>query len=104
MSIESVDNRNQVRRDDIIEITAEDAATANVADGDWVDINFEGGSIRGMVKTTGVQKGILSVTTLFGQLILDVEASDRPDPMLKLPGLPLVPASIAKIPATVAAD
>jgi predicted molibdopterin-dependent oxidoreductase YjgC len=104
MSIESVDNRNQVRRDDVIEITAEDAATANVADGDWVDITFEGGSMRGIVKTTGVQKGILSVTTLFGQLILDVEASDRPDPMLKLPRLPLVPASIAKIPATVAAD
>ncbi|MCH9038841.1 MAG: molybdopterin-dependent oxidoreductase [Chloroflexi bacterium] len=104
MAIESVDGRYQVRRDDIIEMTAEDAASANVADGDWVDVTFEGGSIRGMLKTTGVQKGVISVTTLFGQLILDLEASDSPDVMLKVPGLPLVAASIAKVPAEVAAD
>ncbi|MDA0769621.1 MAG: molybdopterin-dependent oxidoreductase [Chloroflexi bacterium] len=104
MVIESVADRNQIRRDDVIEMTAEDAASANVADGDWVDVNFDGGSVQGVVKTTGVQKGVLSVTTLFGQLILDVEASDSPDPMLKVPGLPLVAASIAKVPAEVAAD
>ena len=102
--IESVDDRNQVRRDDVIEMTAEDASSANVADGDWVDVTHAGGSIRGVVKTTGVQKGVLSVTTLFGQLILDLEASDSPDPMLKVPGLPLVAASIAKVPAEVTAD
>ena len=104
IAIESVDDRNQVRRDDVIEMTAGDAASANVADGDWVDVTFDGGSIQGVVKTTGVQNGVLSVTTLFGQLILDVEASDSPDPMLKVPGLPLVAASIAKVPAEVAAD
>ena len=104
MDIDCVDNRNQVRRDDFVEMTAGDAASAHLADGDWVDVTFNGGSIRGIVKTTGVQKGVLSVTTLFGQLILELEASDSPDPMLKVPGLPLVAAAIAKVPAEVAAD
>ncbi len=72
--------------------------------GDWVDVTYDSGSIRGVVKTTGVQRGVLSVTALFGQLVLDIEASDSPDPMLKVPGLPLVAAAIAKIPAEVAAD
>ena len=46
------------------------------------------------------QRGLVSVTTLFGQLITRLEASTEPDPMLNVPRLPLVPANVKKLNCT----
>jgi hypothetical protein len=60
--------------------------------------------MQGIAQLTGTLRGMVSVTTLFGELMSEIAASDDPDPMLKVPNLPLVPARVAKVPALVAAD
>ena len=56
-----------------------------------------------MARLTGQQRGLVSTTTLFGELITNIEASDDPDPMLKTPALPLLPIRLERL-AEAAAD
>lgn len=102
--IHSVNGRYEISRNDIIEIHEEDALNLGVSNGDFASVIFPQGQIKGVVQTTCPQKGLLSVTTLFGQLIVEVEQSKEPDLMLNLPGLPIVPARIEKNVLTEAAD
>ena len=102
--IHSVNGRYEISRNDIIEIHEEDALNLGVSNGDFASVIFPQGQIKGVVQTTCPQKGLLSVTTLFGQLIVEVEQSKEPDLMLRLPSLPIVPARIEKHNLTEAAD
>ena len=96
--------RNLISRGDIIEVHPQDAAALGIGEGDWVEVSTAEGVLGGSAALSGAQPGLLSVTTLFGQMITGVERSRAPDPMLKLPALPLLPASIAKPAAPAAAD
>ena len=104
IGIQEVRGRNLIERDDVVEVHPDDAANLGIGDGDEVHVMYEGGGFYGRARVDGTQRGLLSVTTLFGQLITDVERDRSPDPMLKIDSLPLVPASIVKVAVGAAAD
>ena len=104
LDIQADRGRNFIERDDIVEVHADDAAALGIAEGDDVQVVYDGGELRARASLKGTQRGVLSVTTLFGQMITTIERSRSPDPMLKIDGLPLLPASIVKVAVATAAD
>ena len=104
IDIQEVRGRNLIERDDFVEVHPEDAVALGINEGDEVHVMYEGGGFYGRASLGGAQRGMLSVTTLFGQMITDIERDRSPDPMLKIDGLPLVPASIVKVAVGAAAD
>lgn len=104
MDIHQDKGRNLISREDVVEVHPDDAAALGITEGEWVEVSYEGGDVHGRAALCGTQRGLLSVTRLFGQMITTIERSRSPDPMLKIPALPLMPASIVRMPAEVAAD
>ena len=104
IDIQEVRGRNLIERDDIVEVHPDDAATLGINEGDEVHVMHPDGGFYARASLSGTQRGMLSLTTLFGQLITDIERDRSPDPMLKIDGLPLVPASIVKVAVGAAAD
>jgi predicted molibdopterin-dependent oxidoreductase YjgC len=102
--IETVRGRHRLSRKEIVEIHPSDARDLKVAEGEYVTIQHAGGTLSGIASVHGTQRGIISITTLFGELITALESSKAPDPMLKLPSLPLLPVKVSRAVATVAAD
>ena len=96
--------RNSVARDELVELHQEDARELDVEEGDWVEVISEGSRITGRVSLSGSQRGLVSTTTLFADLITELESSNAPDPMLKVPRLPLVAARIERLTDATAAD
>ena len=90
-------------REPEIELHEENARELGVADGDLVEVVHPNGALSGVARLSGPLRGVVSTTELFGELILDLESSDLPDPMLRTPGLPMLPARVSK-PAATAAD
>ena len=88
---------NSVKRDERADLNYEDADRLGIQDGDLVEIRTPAHSFyaRAAIEE-GNQPGIVSSTSLFGQLAADLEASDEPDPMSGTPGLVIMPASIDK--------
>ena len=103
VSVVNVNGRNTLVRKEIMELHEDDARELHVAEGDWVDAVSARGRIGGVARLTGPHRGLVSTTTLFGELITDLESSDAPDPMLRTPALPLVPVHLEKV-ADAAAD
>ena len=89
--------RNEVRRDEIIEIHEQDARAIGVVEGEWVEVVSSQGTLRGIVQLSGPYPGLISTTALFGQLVSELELSAAPDPMLKVPGLPLEPVRVERM-------
>ena len=104
VEIGNENGRNRISRDHMIEIHEEDAARLGISDGEWIDVVHARGSIRGIAKLTGPYPGLVATTYLFGEMITDIEASKVPDPMLKVPTLPMVSARIEKAAVQAAAD
>jgi predicted molibdopterin-dependent oxidoreductase YjgC len=98
-----VDTRHSMDRETQIELHEEDARELGIAIGERVEVVHPRGALSGVARLNGPLKGVVSTTGLFGELILDLESSDLPDPMFRTPGLPMLPARVAK-PAAVAAD
>ena len=98
IELQVVDGRNRAAREEIVELHVDDARDMDLSEDDRVEVvTSDGAATRGAVRLSGPQPGLVSVTTLFGQLISELEASKEPDPMLKVPGLPLAPASVTKL-------
>ena len=103
MEIGKSGKRNQIRRDEVLELHEDDARALGVEAGDWVEVVSAGNAVRGVVQLTSPHKGLIATTALFGQLISALDASKEPDPMLKVEGLPLMPVRVEKV-AEEAAD
>ena len=97
VSVVLVDGRNTLVRNEVMELHEDDAREHSIAEGDWVDAVSARGRMGGVATLTGGQRGLVSTTTLFGELITDLEASDAPDPMLKTAVLPLLPVRLEKL-------
>ena len=97
MEIEKAEKRNTIQRDEIVELHEEDAGALGVVDGDLVDVVSSRERFSGVVRLSSPQQGLVSTTALFGQLATELDRSDAPDPMLKVPGLPLVPVRIEPV-------
>ena len=104
IEIIQINGKNAIQRDETIQLHPEDAAELGIAEGDWVEAVSGRGRAAGTADITGPQRGLVSITTLFGDLITGLVQSEDPDPMLNVPTLPLTPVRIVKLTAQVAAD
>jgi predicted molibdopterin-dependent oxidoreductase YjgC len=104
LEIIQIDGRNAIRRDETIQINPEDASELGIQSGDWVEAMSDRGRAAGIAELTGPQRGLVSITTLFGDLATALAQSDEPDPMLNAPTLPLLPVRLAHLAVEAAAD
>lgn len=89
---------NSIEREELIELHREDAAWLEIEEGDAVEVRTNGTVLHGRaVFREGIQRGVISSTFLFGQLMTDLEASQQPNPMAKTPGLSINRARLAKV-------
>ena len=91
--------KNAIRREDALEIHPEDAASLGVAPGEIIEVATLTHRIRGMARTTGTLRGVISATVLFGELATALDASGDCDPMLRVPGLHIMPVRVEKVPS-----
>ena len=104
MEIIQINGRNAIRRDEAFQMHPEDAADLGIKAGEWVEAVSARGRAAGIADLTGPQRGLVSITTLFGDLATDLAASEDPDPMLTAPTLPLIPVRVAHLAVQAAAD
>ena len=88
---------NRIDRQEIIEIHYKDAEMLSIVEGDDVEVQLAGATVHGQAKfRDGIQRGIISSTFLFGQLMVELESNTDPDPMRQVKGLTVVPARLVK--------
>ena len=90
--------QNRIERTELVELSLDDAARLGIEEGDFLEVEtplerFQG---RAVIRPEA-QKGTLSSTGLFGQLAVELEASEDPDPMSRVPGLVVTRATLAKV-------
>ncbi len=97
--LEIVNGRaNTIQREEIVEISSADAESLGIRDGDEVEVRTAAGLLQGRSTIRGdLQRGIVSSTALFGQLAVDLQASEEPDPMSRVPGLNIAPAAVKAV-------
>ena len=88
--------KNAIRREDALELHPDDASAMGVAPGDVIEVAANGHRIRGLARTTGPLRGVVSATVLFGELAIALDQSSDDDPMLRVPGLHVMPVQVAK--------
>ena len=67
-------------------------------DGDTVEIVTSKRKLRGIVAVTeSAHRGTAAFTQLFGQLATQLQASEDPDPMSRVPGLVIEPVRLEKV-------
>jgi predicted molibdopterin-dependent oxidoreductase YjgC len=104
ISIVEVDNKNFITRQETIKVHPDDARTLGISEGDWIEVVSASSTIEGTASLTGSQPGIVNLTTLFGELISELEANKSSDPLLHITTLPLMPVKVLKPAAVAAAD
>ncbi len=88
---------NRIKRNELVEMNPEDAGTLGIAEGDPVEVLTPALSFQGRATIReAAQRGIVSSTGLFGQLAVELQASQEPDPMSGVPGLVIAPAAVKK--------
>ena len=97
--IEVVKGRsNGIKRDELVELNPEDAESLGIAEGDPVEVRTSFQRFRGKATIRdGAQRGTASCTGLFGQLAVELQSSEEPDPMSWVPGLVIRPSAVAKV-------
>jgi predicted molibdopterin-dependent oxidoreductase YjgC len=104
MDIVELNNKNSINRQETIKVHPDDARTLGISEGDWIEVVAAGTTIEGAASLTGHQPGIVNVTTLFGELISELEANSSSDPLQHISTLPLTPVKVAKPVTQAAAD
>ncbi len=89
--------RNNIVRDEVLELNATDAERWQVSEGDSVKVECPGRELKGVVRlNASLPEGVIAVTGLFGQMAVELENSAEPAPMSRVPGLDLEPARVVK--------
>ena len=97
IEIIQIDGKNAIQRDESIQIHPADAAELGIVEGEWIEALSPHGRAVGTADLTGPQRGLASITTLFGDLATSLAQSRHPDPMLNVPTLPLIPVRLVKL-------
>ena len=97
---------NYLDRVEEVQIHREDARALSISRGDSVEVQDGSGSTlaSGVAALNSPQPGLVSVTTLFGEVASEMQDSENPDPSPRIPGLPLTPVRLVKAPERVAAQ
>ena len=89
---------NSIEREEIIEVHRDDGQVLGLREGDMVELQTNGSRLKGRLAfREGLQRGVVSSTQLFGQLMVEVEASQSPDPMSEIDGLNISAARLVKV-------
>lgn len=97
VEIELIGKRNTIKMADVLEIHPDDANTIGVLDGEWIELTSSYMTLRAVAQLTSPQKGLVSTTSLFGQMITELESSKAHDPTVNIDTLSLIPVKIEKI-------
>ena len=88
---------NHIERDEIVALHPEDARDLGVNEADLVEVSTPGHQFQARVQISpDAHQGVVTTTSLFGQLATELQASEPPDPMADVPGLPITPARVIK--------
>jgi formate dehydrogenase alpha subunit len=89
---------NRITRAEYLVLSPADASDAGIETGDALTLVAESGATyEGIAKISdGILPGMISLTTLFGELATNIQASDQPDPMNHLSRLRTLPIRIEK--------
>ena len=89
--------RNTIQRDELVELNPFDAAGLSIENGGKVVVDMLDGSLAGLARINeGVPVGVISSTALFGQIAVDLQASEETDPASRVPGLEIRRARVSK--------
>jgi len=88
---------NHLERDELAQIHPSLAKEADVSQGDKIIVETAQGNLTAIVDIDdSVPVGSISITTLFGQLAVELQESEDIDPMSKVVGLNILPARLVK--------
>ncbi len=89
---------NRVTRIEHFEMSPLDLKELDIEEDELISLVTESGATYdGIAKISeAMQRGMISLTTLFGELAADVQASDGPDPMNHLPRMRTLPVRVEK--------
>ena len=91
--------RNRIKREEWVEVNPDDATRLGIAEGDKVAVETEDGLLPGVARfNPNVPRGVVASTGLFGQLAIDMQASEEFDPASMLEGLVVRPARLVESP------
>jgi predicted molibdopterin-dependent oxidoreductase YjgC len=98
---------NRIVRDELIELNPADAIRWSIQEGDRVEVQRvvgatgqPAGEFVGLARVVdSIPPGVIASTGLFGQLAVELQASQDVDPMSKIPGLGVSPARVIKLEA-----
>ncbi len=96
MTVVKNNGTQHVEREEIIEIHESDAAELGISDGDSVLATTPSENIQGTARLTSPHPGLVTMTGLFADVVTATHDSEDPDPMLKMPGLPLEQVQVVK--------
>ncbi len=89
---------NRIVRDEQVRLNPADAAAWGIADGEPVAVTTAGGRITGVAAPDAtLPLGVVGVTTLFGQLAVELQMSEDINPMAGVPGLYVEPCRVASL-------
>lgn len=89
---------NRIVRAELVCMHPSYADSQLIQEGDSVEIVTPRGTWYGLARLyEAIPPGVFSVTTLFGQLAVDIQSSEEKIPMSKVAGLEILPARISKV-------
>jgi len=97
MVVEQFGKINKLKIDQVIEINPEDGQDIGVVEGDRVNLITDNGDIEGVVSLSGPHKGLVSITSIFGELMSDLSQNKEPGAMSNIGRLNISSANIVKI-------
>jgi predicted molibdopterin-dependent oxidoreductase YjgC len=89
---------NRIVRDEQVNLNPADATAWGISDDAPVSVVTASNLITGVAHfDPAVPPGVVSVTTLFGQLAVELQASEDTNPMARVPGLHLEPCRVESV-------
>ena len=89
-------NSNTITRPTIIEVSTEDAKMSKITEGESIKLIGDNFELSGKAHINGLQKGLVSSTSLFGSLVEKVVASDDPNKISNIDRLPIRKVKIVR--------
>lgn len=94
----AADDMNRVVRDEEVQLNPVDAANWGINVGDSVTLDTPRRTLTGIAAVdSGMPLGMVGVTTLFGQLAVELQMSEDINPMARVPGLDIEPCRVVVI-------
>ncbi|MDA1035784.1 MAG: molybdopterin-dependent oxidoreductase [Chloroflexi bacterium] len=96
VEVAEVNGANRISRTDAVVLNPDDAEQMKIVDQQPITlVTSSGREIAGVATVSNAAlRGVVSLTTLFGELATDVQASERPDAMNHIPRLRAEPVQI----------